>query len=52
MKEFIAGMITGCLLLGFAVLAQQSTGEKVVQPQILADNQKVTIVRWVLQPGG
>ena len=50
MKRFLAGVIGGWLILGLAILAQRTT-EKVVQPQLLVDNQKVKMVRWSLQPG-
>lgn len=56
MKRFLAGMITGWFVLAVAglaweVWAQQEAHGKVVQAQILVDNQKVTIRRWKLQPG-
>jgi predicted metal-dependent enzyme (double-stranded beta helix superfamily) len=50
MKRFFAGIIAGWLVFGLAILAQQAA-QKVVQPQLLADNQKVKMVRWLLQPG-
>jgi len=50
MKRFLAGVASGWLLVAAAVLAQRAS-EKVVQPQILVDNQKVKMVRWSLQPG-
>ena len=51
MKQFFAGAFVGWLVLGAAVLAQHATRETVVQPQLLVDNQKVRMVRWLLQPG-
>lgn len=51
MKRFVAGMITSWSVLGLAVLAQQAASEKIRQPQLLVDNQKVKMVRWSLQPG-
>lgn len=51
MKQFWAGVLVGWLVLGAAVLAQRAAQEKVVQPQLLVDNQKVRMVRWSLQPG-
>jgi len=51
MKQFFAGMLVGCLMLGAVLLAQRTNEEKVVQPQLLVDNQKVRMVRWSLQPG-
>jgi predicted metal-dependent enzyme (double-stranded beta helix superfamily) len=51
MKRFILGVLTGWFVLGIALVAQQLASEKVVPPQVLVDNQKVKIVRWILQPG-
>lgn len=51
MKKFLAGLFVGLLVSGLALLAQQQAGEKVVQPQVLAVNEKVNMDRWVLQPG-
>ncbi len=51
MKQFFAGVLAGWLVLSAVVLAQRAAGEKVVQPQLLVDNQKVRMVRWSLQPG-
>jgi len=51
MKQFFAGVLVGWLVLGALLLAQRAAGEKIVQPQLLADNQKVKMVRWSLQPG-
>jgi len=49
--RFIAGVVVGWFILGFAALAQHPASERVVQPRILVDNQKVKMVRWSLQPG-
>ncbi len=51
MKQFFAGVLVGWLVLGAVVLAQYSTRENVVPPQLLVENQKVRMVRWLLQPG-
>lgn len=48
MKRFLAGMLFGGLAV--ALLAQRPS-EKVVQPQVVVDNQKVKVSRWSLQPG-
>lgn len=52
MKKFVAGIIVGILGSALAVWSQQHlASEKVVQPQVLVENAKVKMVRWVLQPG-
>jgi quercetin dioxygenase-like cupin family protein len=51
MQKFLAGIVVGILLSALTVFAQKLASEKVVQPQVLVDNQKVTIARWVLKPG-
>jgi quercetin dioxygenase-like cupin family protein len=51
MKKFLAGVFVGVLASTIAVLAAQNSNSKTVQPQVLTDNAKVEIVRWVLQPG-
>ena len=50
-KRFIAGVVVGWAMIGLAVLAQSHGSEKIIQPQVVADNQKVRMVRWSLQPG-
>jgi predicted metal-dependent enzyme (double-stranded beta helix superfamily) len=56
-KRFLEGLITGWLLLAFAALAwevwaqQPAVPGKVVQAQILVDNDKVTVRRWKFAPG-
>jgi len=66
-KKFLAGMVTGWLVVGVALLAvalwaQQNAPGTVVQPQInapgrvvpaqiLEDNAKVKIERWKFEPG-
>ena len=51
MKQFLAGVLIGRLVLGLTVLAKGSARERTVQPQVLVDNQKVKMLRWMLQPG-
>ena len=51
MKQFLTGMLIGGLVLGLTLHAKDSAREKIVQPQVLVDNQKVKMVRWTLQPG-
>lgn len=51
MKQFLAGVLIGGLVLGLTLHAKDSAREKIVQPQVLVDNQKVKMVRWTLQPG-
>ena len=51
MKKFLAGVIVGVLASTIAVLAAQNSNSKTVKPQVLTDNAKVEIVRWVLKPG-
>jgi quercetin dioxygenase-like cupin family protein len=52
MKRFLAGVIVGLLVPGLGLLAQQHrASEKIVEPQVLVDNAKVKMVRWLLEPG-
>ena len=56
MKRFLAGVLCGWLALAVvqlavALRAQHQATAVVVQPQVLVDNQKVTIRRWQLLPG-
>ncbi len=51
MKRFLAGGLVGILCSALVGLAQHRASEKVVQPQVLVENEKVRIVRWLLQPG-
>ena len=51
MKKFLAGVFVGVLASTIAVLAQQHSNGKVIPPQVLTDNAKVELVRWVLRPG-
>jgi quercetin dioxygenase-like cupin family protein len=51
-RRFWVGMMVGVALTwGVTALAQRLASEKVVQAQVLVDNPKVKMVRWVLQPG-
>lgn len=51
MKRFIAGVVLGWATLGLAILAQGPGSGKIIQPQLIASNQKVKMVRWSLMPG-
>ncbi|MBZ5516810.1 MAG: cupin domain-containing protein [Acidobacteriia bacterium] len=51
MKRFLAGLVMGLSLSGLTLLAQHLASDKVVQPQLILENQKVRIHRWVLKPG-
>ena len=51
MKRFLVGVLVGLAFSAFILFAQNLASEKVVQPQVLVDNQKVKIARWVLKPG-
>lgn len=51
MKRFLAGMLVGMSVPALIVFGQQWASQKVVEPQVLVDTQKVKIVRWVLNPG-
>jgi len=48
LKRFLTGAVLGGLTV--ALLAQRPS-DKIVPPQIVVDNQKVKVSRWVLQPG-
>ncbi len=51
MKPFLAGIVVGLGLSAVFAVAEQRGGNKIVQPQLLIENEKVRIVRWVLKPG-
>lgn len=51
MKMFLAGIVVGLGLPAMFVVAQQHAKNKIVQPQLLIENEKVRIVRWTLEPG-
>jgi quercetin dioxygenase-like cupin family protein len=48
---FAAGLLVGLLGSALILWAQHLASEKVIPPQVIVDNAKVTIVRWVLKPG-
>jgi len=50
MKRFLAGVLVGLAISAFTLFAQKLASEKVVQPQLIVENQKVKIARWVLKP--
>lgn len=49
MKKFLAGLLVGLAASTFVVMAQSA--DKGVKPQVITDNAKVEMVRWVLKPG-
>ncbi len=51
MKRFFLGVFIGVLTSALALMAQHRASERIVQPQVLVENQKVKIVRWALKPG-
>lgn len=51
MKKFLAGLFVGLLASTLVVMAQQAASETGVEPQAIAANAKVEMVRWVLKPG-
>ncbi len=51
MKRFLCGVLVGVLASALAVMAKQGNGEHVVQPRVIVDTPRVTMVRWVLKPG-
>ena len=51
MKRFLVGLILGILGSMLVFAAQHRASEKIAQPQVLVDNAKVKVVRWVLEPG-
>jgi quercetin dioxygenase-like cupin family protein len=51
MKKFLLGALAGFFVSTLVVMAQHRASEKVVQPQVLVDNARVKMVRWVLKPG-
>jgi len=50
MERYVLGLILGCLLMGSRGSMQLANGQ-VIPPQVLVSNQKVEMVRWILQPG-
>ena len=51
MKQFLTGIFVGLLASTLVVMAQHAASEKGVEPQAIADNGRVEMVRWVLKPG-
>lgn len=51
MKRFIAGVIVGVLGSTLALRAQRGAEPKVVQPELVLENQRIKVERWLLQPG-
>ena len=52
MKKLVCGVVLGWLLVSAGMLrAEQPISDKVVQPQVLLDNDKYIVQRYVLEPG-
>ncbi len=51
MTKFFSGLLLGLLGSVLILTAQQRPSQKVIPPQVILDNAKVRIVRWVLKPG-
>jgi len=51
MKLFLTGLVLGILGSTIVFAAQHRASERIAQPQVLVDNAKVKVVRWVLVPG-
>jgi len=51
-KKLVCGVVLGWLLVSAGMLrAEQPISDKVVQPQVLLDNDKYIVQRYVLEPG-
>jgi quercetin dioxygenase-like cupin family protein len=48
---FFSGMLVGLFASSLIFGVQHLASEKVVPPQVVVDNAKVKIIRWVLKPG-
>jgi len=51
MTKFFSGLVIGLLGSALIFAAQRRPSEKVIPPQVIVDNAKVRIIRWVLKPG-
>jgi len=51
MKRFLAGLLLGMLVPTLALVAERHANERVIQPQLVLENAKVRVMRWVLKPG-
>lgn len=51
MKQFVAGVLTGVLGTALAVWAEHPARKNIVQPQLIVENSKVKMERWLLKPG-
>ncbi len=51
MKRFLAGIIVGALGSTLALRAQRGGEPKVVEPELVLENQRIKVERWVLEPG-
>ena len=51
MKRFLAGLLLGVLASTLALKAQRPAKARVVEPELILENQKVKVVHWLLKPG-
>ena len=51
MTKFFSGLLIGLLGSALIIAAQQRPSEKVIPPQVIVDNAKVKVIRWLLKPG-
>ena len=51
MKRFLAGLLLGVLASTLALKAQRPAKARVVEPELILENQRVKIVHWLLKPG-
>ena len=51
MKRFLAGTLAGIVISALALAAQQMASDKVIQPALVFENQKVKVIRILLKPG-
>ena len=51
MKKFLVGMMLGVIGSTLMLSAQRGREFKEVQPQLVLENQRIKVERWVLRPG-
>jgi quercetin dioxygenase-like cupin family protein len=51
MTKFFYGLLIGLLGSVLILAAQQRASERVIPPQVIVNNAKVRIIRWLLKPG-